>query len=110
MKHARALTIGLSIALVIAVTGSAYAASPMEINVPQEAAAKVRVPNVVGFRMDRATQMLHNARLRVSEECNGLLGCILKSRWVICAQTPRAGKYVNRYSVVVVYGERRGHC
>lgn len=72
--------------------------------------AKVRVPNVVGFRMDRATRTLHNVRLRVNEECSGLFGCIIKSRWWVCAQSPRAGRYVPRYSVVVIYAERRGEC
>src|SRR5262245_11130917 len=73
-------------------------------------AARVAVPNVVGFRMDRATRTLHNRGLRVNEECSGLFGCIIKSRWWVCSQSPRAGRRVPRYSVVVIYAERRGEC
>ena len=74
------------------------------------AASRVVVPKVVGMRMDRATRTLHGRGLRVNEECSGLLGCIVKSRWWVCTQTPRAGKRVQRYSVVVIYAERRGEC
>jgi hypothetical protein len=73
-------------------------------------AAKVRVPNVIGFRMDRATRTLHDRGLRVNEECSGLFGCIIKSRWWVCVQSPRAGRLVAKYSVVVIYAERRGEC
>lgn len=62
------------------------------------------------MRMDRATRTLHNRRLRVNEECSGIFGCIVKSRWWVCEQSPRAGKRVRRYSVVVIYAERRGRC
>jgi beta-lactam-binding protein with PASTA domain len=72
--------------------------------------ATVRVPNVVGFRLDRATRTLHNAGLRVNEECSGLFGCIVKSRWEACEQDPQAGTRLQRYAVVVVYAERAGNC
>lgn len=72
--------------------------------------AKVRVPNVIGFRMDRATRTLRNRGLRVNEECSGLFGCIVKSRWWVCVQAPRPGKLVRKYSVVVIYAERRDEC
>jgi hypothetical protein len=62
------------------------------------------------MRMDRATRTLHNAGLRVNEECSGLFGCIVKSQWWICSQDPRPGTRRARYSVVVIYGERRGDC
>ncbi len=71
---------------------------------------RVRVANVAGYRMDRATRTLHNQGLRVNEECSGLFGCIIKSQWWICAQLPRAGRLVPKYSVVAIYGERRGDC
>lgn len=77
---------------------------------PSIQTARVVVPNVVGFRMDRATRTLHSRGLRVNEECSGVFGCIIKSRWWICHQSPRAGRRVPRYSVVVIYGERRGRC
>src|SRR4051794_2100711 len=77
---------------------------------PSFATARVVVPNVVGFRMDRATRTLHNRGLRVNEECSGVFGCIVKSRWWVCQQSPRAGKRVARYTVVVIYAERRGEC
>ncbi len=73
-------------------------------------ASSVTVPRVVGFRLDRATRTLHEHGLRVNEECSGLFGCIVKSRWWVCHQDPRAGKRVRKYSVVVVYAERRGEC
>jgi PASTA domain-containing protein len=72
--------------------------------------ATVVVPNVVGMRMDRATRTLKSRGLRVNEECSGLFGCWVKSRWWICAQSPRAGRRLRRYAVVVIYGERRGEC
>jgi beta-lactam-binding protein with PASTA domain len=77
---------------------------------PSLATARVVVPNVVGSRMDRATRTLHNRGLRVNEECSGVFGCIVKSRWWVCQQSPRAGKRVARYAVVVIYAERRGEC
>jgi hypothetical protein len=73
-------------------------------------AAKVTVPNVVGMRMDRATRTMHNAGLRVNEECSGLFGCIIKANWWICSQDPRPGTRLARYTVVYIYGERRGDC
>jgi hypothetical protein len=60
--------------------------------------------------MDRATRTLHNRGLRVNEECSGIFGCIIKSRWWVCVQSPRPGKRVAKYSVVVIYAERRGEC
>ena len=77
---------------------------------PAGHAARVVVPRVVGFRMDRATRTLHDRGLRVNEECSGLFGCIIKSRWWVCVQSPRAGRLVAKYSVVVIYAERRGEC
>ena len=73
-------------------------------------AAGVRVPNVVGMRMDRATRTLRTAGLRVNEECSGLFGCIVKSQWWVCSQSPRPGTRLARYRVVVIYAERRGEC
>jgi beta-lactam-binding protein with PASTA domain len=72
--------------------------------------ASVVMPKVVGMRMDRATRTLQQRGLRVNEECSGLFGCIVKSRWVVCHQSPAAGKRLQRYTVVVIYGERRGEC
>jgi hypothetical protein len=77
---------------------------------PAVQTARVVVPNVVGFRMDRATRTLHDRGLRVNEECSGLFGCIIKSRWWVCDQSPRAGRRVSKYAVVVIYAERRGEC
>jgi beta-lactam-binding protein with PASTA domain len=101
-----ALVVVLAAAVAVAQTSASSAGTPSAIG----SAAKVRVPNVVGFRMDRATRTLHDVGLRVNEECSGLFGCIVKSRWWVCVQSPRAGRYVNRYSVVVIYAERRGEC
>jgi len=58
--------------------------------------------------MDRATRTLHLRGFRVNEECSGVFGCIVKSRW--CQQSPRAGRRVSRFSTVVIYAERRGEC
>ena len=74
------------------------------------ATARVVVPDVVGLRMDRATRALHQRGLRVNEECTGLFGCIVKARWWICSQSPRAGTRVVKYRVVVIYGERSVWC
>lgn len=105
------LFVGLLVVLTIA-SGAATAGSsaPTRATTTAASAAKVRVPRVVGYRMDRATRTLRNARLRVNEECSGLFGCIVKSRWWVCVQSPRAGRYVPQYSVVVIYAERRGEC
>jgi beta-lactam-binding protein with PASTA domain len=77
---------------------------------PVGTAARVVVPNVVGMRMDRATRTLHVRGLRVNEECSGLFGCVMKSRWWVCSQDPRPGTRLQRYRVVVIYAERRGRC
>ena len=104
------------IVLVIVLTGAVGAAqtpasaSSTAREAARDSAATVRVPRVIGFRMDRATRTLKDARLRVNEECSGLFGCIVKSRWWVCAQSPRAGRYVRPFSVVVIYAERRGEC
>lgn len=90
-----------------AVTAASAAIAPQAQRAP---AATLVVPNVVGFRMDRATRTLRARGLRVNEECSGIFGCITKSRWWICHQSPRPGKRVRKYSVVVIYGERRGKC
>ena len=103
------VVLGISaLSLWLAVSGMRGAAAAS--SQPGVQAARVVVPNVVGFRMDRATRTLHSRGLRVNEECSGVFGCILKSRWWICDQSPRAGRRVSRYSVVVIYGERRGQC
>jgi hypothetical protein len=75
----------------------------------ERTASRVTVPNV-GYRLDPATRTLHKKRLRVNEECNGLFGCIVKSRWVVCDQDPRAGARVRSLSIVVVYADRPGRC
>src|SRR5262245_18213208 len=80
--------------VLVRTAGAATASTP---------ASRVVVPKVIGMRMDRATRTLHQCRLRVNEECSGLFGCIIKSRWWVCEQSPRAGKRVARYSVVVIY-------
>lgn len=106
------LLASLVAAALAVVSASAFgsASEPTAQAVALESTAKVRVPGVVGFRMDRATRTLHAAGLRVNEECSGLFGCIVKSRWWVCVQVPRAGRLVARYSVVVIYAERRGEC
>ena len=58
--------------------------------------------------MDRATRRLHNVGLRVNEECSGLFGCIIKANWWICTQSPRAGRKLNRYTVVMITANGRG--
>jgi len=78
--------------------------------IAETAAAKVVMPNVVGMRMDRATRTLHQRDLRVNEECSGLFGCIVKSRWWVCSQSPRAGTRVAKFRIVIIYAERRGEC
>jgi beta-lactam-binding protein with PASTA domain len=96
----------ISGAVLCALVGPLSSAGAMS----RASAARVKVPNVVGMRMDRATRTLHNVRLRVNEECSGLFGCVVKSRWWICEQDPAPGTRLSSYSVVVIYGERRGGC
>jgi len=107
MKRSLTATVlaGSVAALCIAVASALGAAKS-----PARPSATVVMPKVVGMRMDRATRTLHSRGLRVNEECSGLLGCWVKSRWWVCHQSPRAGKRVRRYSVVVIYAERRGEC
>jgi hypothetical protein len=93
--------------LVVLVACAVAEARPSMATAPT---ARVVVPNVRGFRMDRATRTLRERGLRVNEECSGLFGCIVKSRWWVCVQSPRAGRAVAKYSVVVIYAERRGEC
>lgn len=100
----------IAVAAIAALAAASFASSAIGSDIPRVATAKVVVPNVVGLRMDRSTRLLHQRGLRVNEECSGLFGCIVKSRWWICAQDPRAGTRVPRWSVVVTFGERRGEC
>jgi beta-lactam-binding protein with PASTA domain len=74
------------------------------------AVVKVQVPSVVGLRLDRATRAMHDRGLRVNEECNGVFGCIIKRRWVVCDQDPEPGSRVRRGFVVAVYADRPGKC
>ena len=76
---------------------------------PREPTATV-VPNVVGLRMDRATETLRTRDLRVTETCAGIFGCMFRTRWWVCLQSPAAGQRVARFSVVVTYAKRRGEC
>ena len=97
--------------LIVVAIGSAGAAAALAGGKESSGqTASIVMPNVVGFRMDRATRTLRDRGLRVNEECSGLFGCIVKSRWWVCAQSPRAGRRVSKYSVVVIYAERRGEC
>jgi hypothetical protein len=73
---------------------------------PAKETARLRMPNVVGIRMDRATRTLHQRGLRVNEECSGFFGCVIKANWWICTQSPRPGKLVPKYNVVMIYGKR----
>jgi beta-lactam-binding protein with PASTA domain len=89
------------------------ASAPSEVSTHSggATAAKVRVPSVIGMRMDRATRLLHSKALRVNEECDGLFGCIDKRNWVICTQTPRPGKLVREFSKITIFGARSmGDC
>ncbi|MEJ7569633.1 MAG: PASTA domain-containing protein [Gaiellaceae bacterium] len=100
----------LALALVMVAFAGGVTAAQAQTDVSRPAAATVIVPNVVGMRMDRATRTLRSAGLRVNEECSGLFGCIVKSQWWVCSQTPRRGARLARYRVVVIYAERRGEC
>jgi beta-lactam-binding protein with PASTA domain len=97
--------------VVLLLTSTAVAAGAIRGGAnPARQTARVIVPRVIGFRMDRATRTLHLRGLRVNEECSGVFGCIVKSRWWVCQQSPRAGGRVSRLSTVVIYAERRGEC
>lgn len=96
----------VAFALILGAVSAAEARSDAQ----RPAIVKVVVPKVIGMRMDMATRTLRARGLRVNEECSGLFGCIVKSRWWVCAQTPRAGTRLAKYRVVVIYAERRGEC
>jgi beta-lactam-binding protein with PASTA domain len=103
VRRAAAIVAFVVVAVIVSASVSAGASAA-------RTASKVVVPDVVGLRMDRATRTLHARGLRVNEECSGIFGCIIKSRWWICEQDPSPGTRVRKYSVVVIYGERRGEC
>ena len=102
--------LGAIAAIAVVVTAGGVASAQARIDTDQPQAVAVVVPNVVGMRMDRATRTLQLSGLRVNEECSGLFGCIVKSQWWVCSQTPRRGARLARYRVVVIYAERRGEC
>jgi beta-lactam-binding protein with PASTA domain len=104
----RIIWLALVVALLLVSGGIGVAQARTDAGVATT--AKVVVPNVVGMRMDRATRTLQQRGLRVNEECSGLFGCIVKSRWWVCSQSPRAGARLAKYRVVVIYAERRGEC
>ncbi len=107
MKKAIAIA-ALVVALASISVGQA-AAAPTAAS-KSSGTASIRVPNVVGLRMDMATRLLRSKGLRVNEECSGIFGCIIKANWWVCEQMPRPGGRVGKYSVVVTYAERRGEC
>ena len=106
MRHRSVWVLVVGIVVAASLAGTVAAKG----TVASAQAAKVGVPNVVGFRMDRATRTLHAQGLRVNEECSGLFGCIVKSRWWVCDQSPPPGRKVAKYAVIVIYAERRGEC
>lgn len=107
MKSTKLFVLALGV-VIFACVGVATAHARATSAQPQ--VVRVVVPNVVGMRMDRATRTLRQRGLRVNEECSGLFGCIVKSRWWVCSQSPRAGTRLAKYGVVVIYAERRGEC
>ena len=105
-----AIWLASALAACVLVGATTSAAQPLNAAAAEQLTAKVVMPNVVGMRMDQATRTLQKVGLRVNEECSGLFGCVLKSRWWVCTQDPRAGRKLNKYTVVVIYAERRGEC
>lgn len=59
--------------------------------VPTRAAPTVRLPNVVGQRLDVAEMHLDDAYIRYREVGGGAFGIVVRSNWVVCEQEPAAG-------------------
>jgi hypothetical protein len=91
--------------------------SPAVISAAPQTTTAVRVPNVVGRRLDIGIFLLRRAGLRVpalgrpgEPECDGLFGCIVYSRWVVCEQFPRRSRLVPRGTKVQLFASRPGRC
>jgi hypothetical protein len=66
----------------------------------------VPVPPLVGQRLDEASAMLQQARLRREVDGGGVFGVLDESAWMVCSTTPAAGDRVERDAVVVVHVDR----
>ena len=60
-----------------------------------------RVPDVTGERLDVAQERLEAAGLGYETIGGGRLGVIVRSRWVVCEQEPKAGAVVETVRLVV---------
>jgi beta-lactam-binding protein with PASTA domain len=99
--------------LLIAAAALAAAIAVGAISVSQanaRAATTTRVPNVTGKRLDIAERQLEARGLIPVEKGGGIFGIIVKADWVVCIQTPSAGRSVRAGSHVTVFASRPGRC
>ena len=72
--------------------------------------ASVRVPRVVGKRLDIAEAMLRSRGLRPVEHGGGWFGIVVKHNWQVCFQSPAGGKVTRSRGAVSLYVARPGQC
>src|SRR5262245_60739783 len=60
-----------------------------------------RVPDVTGERLDVAEELLDGAGVRYEAVGGGVFGVIVRSRWIVCRQLPRAGATASSVRLVV---------
>ena len=110
LAAATGMLVGVLIALAIG------AASPPEtqtvvqtVTTPQRdpSARPATIPDVVGERLDIATDRIRRERLIVKVEGGGILGVIREQNWGVVTQEPPAGKVTETGSTVQITIERR---
>jgi len=110
LAAATGMLVGVLIALAIG------AASPPEtqtvvqtVTTPERdpSARPATIPDVVGERLDIATDRIRRERLIVKVEGGGILGVIREQNWEVVTQEPPAGKATETGSTVQITIERR---
>lgn len=103
--------------LLVAALGGAKPARTATVTVTTPAASgqrpggtvitKVRVPELVGQRLDVALDRLTRSGFDPDVEGGGLLGVVVEANWEVVAQDPAPGGFLEQGSTVRVEIERR---
>src|SRR4051812_44101122 len=98
------------LALGVLAAGALVATAGSSARAQRAAVASVRVPAVAHRRLDLAEAMLQLRGLRSVEKGGGFFGIVVKHNWVVCIQTPAAGRLVPRGTRVTLFATRPGQC
>jgi hypothetical protein len=100
----------VAVAVVVAGSASLHGSGVATAKASTRQSASVRVPGVVGKRLDIAEAMLRLRGLRPVEHGGGFFGIIVKHNWQVCFQSPAGGKVIRSRGAVSLYAARPGQC